>query len=80
MGPRQLGGSAGNVGGSTVTGHDHLVSCVASRLLALETLCNSMSTAEALIRGLDEVVDRDARARLAAHGVNVVRHLPPGRG
>lgn len=64
----------------TVAGHDHLVSCVASGIVDLETLYDSMGTAEALIRVLDGVLDRDARARLAAHGVNVLRHLLPGRG
>jgi sugar (pentulose or hexulose) kinase len=64
----------------TVAGHDHLVSCVASGIVDVDTLYDSMGTAEALIRVLDGVLDRDARARLAAHGVNVLRHLLPGRG
>lgn len=64
----------------TVAGHDHLVSCVASGIVDKETLYDSMGTAEALIRVLDGVLDRDARARLAGHGVNVLRHLLPGRG
>lgn len=64
----------------SVAGHDHLVSCVASGIVDLDTMYDSMGTAEALIRVLDGVLDRDARARLAAHGVNVLRHLLPGRG
>jgi sugar (pentulose or hexulose) kinase len=64
----------------TVAGHDHLVSSVATGIVDLETLYDSMGTAEALIRVLDGVLDRDARARLAAQGVNVLRHLLPGRG
>ena len=64
----------------TVAGHDHLVSCVASGIVDPDTMYDSMGTAEALVRVLDGVLDRDARARLAAHGVNVLRHLLPGRG
>jgi sugar (pentulose or hexulose) kinase len=64
----------------TVAGHDHLVSCVASGTVDLHTVYDSMGTAEALVRVLDGVLDRDARARLAAHGVNVLRHLLPDRG
>ena len=64
----------------TVAGHDHLVSGVASGIVDLDTMYDSMGTAEALVRVLDGVLDRDARARLAAHGVNVLRHLLPGRG
>ena len=64
----------------TVAGHDHLVSGVASGIVDLDTMYDSMGTAEALVRVLDGVLDRDARARLAAQGVNVLRHLLPGRG
>ncbi len=64
----------------TVAGHDHLVSSVASGVLDVDTLYDSMGTAEALIRVLDGVLDSDARARLASHHINVVRHVLPGYG
>ena len=64
----------------TVAGHDHLVSSVASGVLDVDTLYDSMGTAEALVRMLDGVLDRGARERLAAHNVNVVRHMLPGYG
>ncbi|NUR07985.1 MAG: carbohydrate kinase [Nocardioidaceae bacterium] len=64
----------------TVAGHDHLVSSTASGVLDVETLYDSIGTAEALVRVLDGVLDRPARARLAGHGVNVVRHMLPGHG
>ncbi len=64
----------------SVAGHDHLVSSAAAGVLDLDTLYDSMGTAEALVRMLDGVLDRGARARLAAHGINVVRHFLPGHG
>lgn len=64
----------------TVAGHDHLLSSAASGVLDVDTLYDSMGTAEALVRVLDGVLDRDARARLAAHDINVGRHMLPGRG
>jgi sugar (pentulose or hexulose) kinase len=64
----------------TVAGHDHLVSSTASGVLDLDTLYDSIGTAEALIRVLDGVLDAPARDRLATHGVNVVRHMLPGHG
>ena len=64
----------------TVAGHDHLVSSTASGVLDLDTLYDSIGTAEALVRVLDGVLDAAARTRLATHGVNVVRHMLPGRG
>jgi sugar (pentulose or hexulose) kinase len=64
----------------TVAGHDHLVSSAACGVLDVDTLYDSMGTAEALVRVLDGVLDRDARARLAAHDINVGRHMLPGRG
>jgi sugar (pentulose or hexulose) kinase len=64
----------------TVAGHDHLLSSAAAGVLDLDTLYDSMGTAEALVRVLDGVLDRDARARLAAHDINVGRHMLPGRG
>jgi sugar (pentulose or hexulose) kinase len=64
----------------TVAGHDHLVAASASGVLDVDTLYDSMGTAEALVRVLDGVLDPAARARLAARGINVVSHLLPGRG
>jgi sugar (pentulose or hexulose) kinase len=64
----------------TVAGHDHLVSSTACGVLDLDTLYDSMGTAEALVRVLDGVLDPAARARLAGHGINVVRHMLPGHG
>jgi sugar (pentulose or hexulose) kinase len=64
----------------TVAGHDHLVSSAASGVLDVDTLYDSMGTAEAVVRMLDGVLDRGARERLAAHNVNVVRHMLPGYG
>jgi sugar (pentulose or hexulose) kinase len=64
----------------TVAGHDHLVSSAACGVLDLDTLYDSMGTAEALVRVLDGVLDPEARGRLALHGVNVVRHMLPGHG
>jgi sugar (pentulose or hexulose) kinase len=64
----------------TVAGHDHLVSSTASGVLDLDTLYDSIGTAEALVRVLDGVLDAPARHRLATHGVNVVRHMLPGHG
>ncbi len=64
----------------TVAGHDHLVSSTASGVLDVDTLYDSMGTAEAVVRMLDGVLDSGARERLAAHNVNVVRHMLPGYG
>ena len=64
----------------TVAGHDHLLAAAAAGVLDVDTLYDSMGTAEALVRVLDGVLDRDARARLAAHDINVGRHMLPGRG
>lgn len=64
----------------TVAGHDHLVASVGAGCGAPSDLYNSMGTAEALVRVLDSTLDADTRGRLAAHHVNVGRHLLPGRG
>ena len=63
----------------TVAGHDHLVASVAAGAAHPEILYDSIGTAEALIRTLDEPLGRDARARLAAHGIDTVRHILPDR-
>jgi sugar (pentulose or hexulose) kinase len=63
----------------TVAGHDHLVASVAAGTLSTDALYDSMGTAEALVRVLDHPLDAAARDRLARQGVNVVRHMLPGR-
>lgn len=63
----------------TVAGHDHLVASVAAGASHPEILYDSIGTAEALIRTLDRPLGRDARARLAAHGIDTVRHMLPDR-
>ena len=63
----------------TVAGHDHLVASVAAGVVHPHQLYDSMGTAEALVRVLAEPLPAERRAALAAAGVNVVRHLLPGR-
>jgi sugar (pentulose or hexulose) kinase len=63
----------------TVAGHDHLVASVAAGALTPDRLYDSMGTAEALVRLLDHPLAADSRDRLAAHGINTVRHMLPGR-
>lgn len=63
----------------TVAGHDHLVASVAAGAVAPHQLYDSIGTAEALVRVLDRPLDTDARTRLAVRGIDVVRHMLPGR-
>ncbi len=63
----------------TVAGHDHLVSAVAAGATSSEQVYDSMGTAEALVRILDGPLPGDARARLAATGINALRHVVPGK-
>jgi len=63
----------------TVAGHDHLVSAVAVGAVHSGQLYDSMGTAEALVRVLDEPLPFDARERLAVAGINTVRHVLPGK-
>jgi sugar (pentulose or hexulose) kinase len=63
----------------TVAGHDHLVASVAAGVLHPHQLYDSIGTAEALVRVLERPLAAPARGALAAAGVNVVRHLLPGR-
>jgi len=63
----------------TVAGHDHLVSAVAAGATHSGQLYDSMGTAEALVRVLDEGLPFDARERLAVAGINTVRHVLPGK-
>ena len=63
----------------SVAGHDHLVASVAAGALSASCLYDSIGTAEALVRMLERPLDRDARARLATHGIDTVSHMLPGR-
>lgn len=63
----------------TVAGHDHLVSAVAAGATHTGQLYDSMGTAEALVRVLDDTLPFDARERLAHAGINCVRHVIPGK-
>jgi sugar (pentulose or hexulose) kinase len=63
----------------TVAGHDHLVASVAAGVVRADQLYDSIGTAEALVRVLERPLDPAARGELAAEGVNVVRHMLPGR-
>lgn len=63
----------------TVAGHDHLVSAVAAGATDSGQIYDSMGTAEALVRVLDDPLPFDARERLALAGINTVRHVLPGK-
>ena len=63
----------------TVAGHDHLVSAVAAGATDSGQIYDSMGTAEALVRVLDDVLPFEARERLAHAGINTVRHVLPGK-
>ncbi|MCJ1707868.1 L-fuculokinase [Microbacterium sp. VKM Ac-2923] len=63
----------------TIAGHDHLVSAVAAGATRTGQLYDSMGTAEALVRVLDDTLPFAARERLARAGINCVRHVIPGK-
>ncbi|MEV8266453.1 FGGY family carbohydrate kinase [Microbacterium sp. NPDC076911] len=63
----------------TVAGHDHVVSAVVAGATSSGQIYDSMGTAEALVRVLDEVLPFAARERLALAGINTVRHVLPGK-
>ncbi|MCX6468975.1 MAG: FGGY family carbohydrate kinase [Corynebacteriales bacterium] len=63
----------------TVAGHDHLVSAEAGGAIPADGYHVSMGTAEVLLRVLDEPPSAQARARLAEHLINAVRHVVPGK-
>jgi sugar (pentulose or hexulose) kinase len=63
----------------TVAGHDHLVASVAAGVVHPHQLYDSIGTAEALVRVLERPLPAASRGALADAGVNVVRHLLPGR-
>jgi sugar (pentulose or hexulose) kinase len=63
----------------TVAGHDHLVSAVSSGSTTSDRYHASLGTAEVLLRVLDAPLSAAARARLADHLINCVRHVVPGK-
>ncbi|MDF2047330.1 FGGY family carbohydrate kinase [Microbacterium sp. Kw_RZR3] len=63
----------------TIAGHDHLVSAVAVGATHTGQLYDSMGTAEALVRVLDDTLPFAARERLAHAGINCVRHVIPSK-
>ncbi len=63
----------------TVAGHDHLVAAAADGQLPPDHYHVSMGTAEVLLRTIDAPLGYEARARLAGHLINEVRHVVPGK-
>lgn len=63
----------------TVAGHDHLVAAEAADSLPPDHYHVSLGTAEVLLRVIDAPLGFEARRRLAAHLINEVRHVVPGR-
>jgi len=63
----------------TVAGHDHLVAAEADGPIPAERYHVSMGTAEVLLRVIDAPLGYAARARLAEHLINEVRHVVPGK-
>lgn len=63
----------------TVAGHDHLVAAVSGGAIPGERYQVSMGTAEVLLRVLDSPLSFEARDRLGAALINVVRHVVPGQ-
>ena len=63
----------------TVAGHDHLVAAEADGPIPPARYHVSMGTAEVLLRVIDAPLGCAARARLAKHLVNEVRHVVPGK-
>jgi len=63
----------------TVAGHDHLVAAEADGPIPAARYHVSMGTAEALLRVIDAPLGYAARARLAEHLINEVRHVVPGK-
>jgi sugar (pentulose or hexulose) kinase len=62
-----------------VAGHDHLVSAVSTGAFPADRYHVSMGTAEVLLRSLTAPLPFEARARLAEHLINCVRHVVPGQ-
>ncbi|GAA2512070.1 FGGY family carbohydrate kinase [Winogradskya humida] len=63
----------------TVAGHDHLVAAEATGGLPADHYHVSLGTAEVLLRVIDAPLGYEARGRLAAHLINEVRHVVPGK-
>lgn len=63
----------------TVAGHDHLVSAVAAGATTSDQIYDSMGTAEAMVRILDDQLPFDARERLDRAGINALRHVIPNK-
>ncbi|WP_454294349.1 FGGY family carbohydrate kinase [Salana multivorans] len=63
----------------TVAGHDHLVAAVAGGTIPGSRYQVLMGTAEVLLRVLEQPLSQAARARLAGHLINCVRHVVPGQ-
>jgi tagatose-1,6-bisphosphate aldolase/sugar (pentulose or hexulose) kinase len=63
----------------TVAGHDHLVAAEADGPIPAARYHVSIGTAEVLLRVIDAPLGPAARARLAEHLVNEVRHVVPGK-
>ncbi|HEX3259267.1 MAG TPA: FGGY family carbohydrate kinase [Pseudonocardia sp.] len=63
----------------TVAGHDHLVAAEADGPIPAARYHVSMGTAEVLLRVIDAPLGYAARARLAEHLINEVRHVVPGK-
>ena len=63
----------------TVAGHDHLVAAEADGPIPAVRYHVSMGTAEVLLRVIDAPLGYAARARLAEHLINEVRHVVPGK-
>lgn len=63
----------------TVAGHDHLVAAEADGAIPPEGYHVSLGTAEVLLRVIDAPLGAAARARLAEHLINEVRHIVPGK-
>ena len=62
-----------------VAGHDHLVAAEAAGVVESGHYYVSMGTAEVLLRVIDAPLGYAARNRLAAHLINEVRHVVPGK-
>jgi sugar (pentulose or hexulose) kinase len=63
----------------TVAGHDHLVASVGCGVIDGDELFDSFGTAEAMVRSVATGPAFRDRERLAALGINVVRHVLAGR-
>ena len=72
--PRSLTGAV-----VTVAGHDHPVAAVGCGVVGTDELFDSFGTADAMVRSVAAMPPPEARARLAAGGINAVQHVLAGR-